>query len=142
MGETGFLSTSAGFMADVLVGAGRTAEAEEMVELCERSAGPDDFSSQALWRRVRARLLVHAGDVERAERLAREDVALVDPTDYTIERAEARRGLADVLAAAGRVGEALGELRQAVVLYGDKGATVLEERARMRLAELEAASPG
>jgi tetratricopeptide (TPR) repeat protein len=138
MGETGFLSTSAGFLAKILAESGvDDEEAERVAEICERSAASDDFSSQALWREARARILARRGEHEAAEVLAREAVRITDPTDYTIARADARMSLARVLAAAGRATEAADEVRRALALYEGKGATALAERARSDLVRLD-----
>jgi class 3 adenylate cyclase/tetratricopeptide (TPR) repeat protein len=138
MGETGFLSTSAGFLAKILAESGvDDEEAERVAEICERSAASDDFSSQALWREARARILARRGEHEAAEVLAREAVRITDPTDYTIARADARMSLARVLAAAGRATEAADEVRRALALYEGKGATALVERARSDLVRLD-----
>jgi tetratricopeptide (TPR) repeat protein len=143
MGETGFLSTSAGFLARLLAkGGADDEEAERMAELCERSAASDDFSSQALWREARARVLARRGEHESAEVLAREAVLLTDPTDYTIARADARMSLAVVLAAAERPTQAADEVRRALALYEDKGATVPVQRARAVLDRLEPHTAG
>ncbi len=136
MGETGFLSTSAGFLGDVLARLGRFDEAERMADLAEGAAAHDDFSSQELWRRTRARIASHRGDHDRAVELARAGVALCADTDYLTQHAEARMALADVLDAAGRRGDALEEARRAERLYAEKGATGMVERARARIAEL------
>jgi tetratricopeptide (TPR) repeat protein len=136
MGETGFLSTSAGFIGDVLARLGRFEEAERMADLAEETAAADDFSSQELWRRIRARIASHHGEHDRALALARAGVALCADTDYTTQHAEARMTLAEVLDAAGRTGEALQEARRAGALYEDKGAAVMVERTRARIADL------
>ena len=142
MGETGFLSTSAGFLACVLAEAGRDDEAAAMAELCERSAGPDDFSSQALWRQARSRILAARGELDRAEVLAREAVGYTEPSDYLLAHADARMALGRVLAAAGRSAEAADEMRLAAAIYGEKGATVLVGQAEAALAGVTAAEPG
>jgi class 3 adenylate cyclase/tetratricopeptide (TPR) repeat protein len=142
MGETGFLSTAAGYTAGVLVRLGEDAEAERMVELTERTSAADDFVSQELWRRARAELLSKRGEHEVAEELARAAVGLTSASDYTMEHAGSRMTLAVVLEAAGRPAEAADEVRRAVELYVDKGATVLVDRARAELARLGGSAPG
>jgi class 3 adenylate cyclase/tetratricopeptide (TPR) repeat protein len=138
MGETGFLSTASAYTAGTAVDLGRLAEAERYIELSRRSASDDDFSSQELRRRAEARLLLGRGRHEEAEALAREAVAIVRETDYTVEHADSLSDLAGIVAASGRPGEAAGLMRQAISMYARKGATVLVERAEARLARFEA----
>jgi len=107
-----------------------------MSELSERSAGPDDFSSQALWRRSRALLLSRRGRHQEAEALAREAVRITNATDYLQEIADGRMALAEVLEVAGRPAEAADEVRLAAELYRTRGATVLLDRALAELARL------
>jgi hypothetical protein len=77
-----------------------------------------------------------------AEELARAAVGLTSASDYTMEHAGSRMTLAVVLEAAGRPAEAADEVRRAVELYVDKGATVLVDRARAELARLGGSAPG
>jgi class 3 adenylate cyclase len=138
MGETGYLSTSAGYLAWALHLRGQDDEAERMVDLGRESSAPDDFSSQELWRRVKAQILSRRGEHEQAEALAREAVRITAATDYLVEIADARMALGQVLDAGGRPAEAATEVRAAVDLFASKGATVLLERARAELARLDA----
>jgi hypothetical protein len=63
----------------------------------EAAASADDVVSQVGWRSVRARVLAQRGDVEQAESLAREAVALADATDGPEIQAGAGVALAHVL---------------------------------------------
>jgi tetratricopeptide (TPR) repeat protein len=64
---------------------------------------PEDVDAQVGWRRVRAKVLARLGDVEEAERLAREAVAMATPTDFLEVRVDAHQSLAEVLRHAGRL---------------------------------------
>jgi hypothetical protein len=62
-------------------------------------------------------------------------VALVEPTDYLIVRAEVFSALADVLAQGGRQDEAVAAQERAVAELERKGDVVGAGRARERLEE-------
>ena len=88
------------------------------------------------WRPIRARALAAAGDLAPAEQLAREAVRLADTTDDLNRRARAQRSLAEVLAAAGRPGDAASALQRAIELYEEKGNLAAVARLRALRAEL------
>ena len=136
IGETGYLSTVAGLLAEAVRLQGRLDEAVHFSEVCERAAGRDDFDSQGAWRSVRALALSEQGAFAEAERLAREAVDLLDPTDFLMNRADAHTALAAVLRLAGRPEEAVAELQAAVELHERKGDVVSAGRARVLLDEL------
>lgn len=138
IGETGFRSSVGAFLADVLMRQGRSLEAERLVEEVAETAAPDDFAPQAQWRAVKARILAERGEQDEAERLARKAVALVEPTDYLLLRAEVFSALADVLALGGRLDEAVAAQQRAVAELERKGDVVGAGRARERLEELRA----
>ena len=56
MGERGFLSTIAGFLAQALCAQGEYDEAERFSRASEAAAAPDDVMSQVLWRTARAKV--------------------------------------------------------------------------------------
>jgi len=85
------------------------------------------------WRSVRAKLLARQGELERAEALAREAVALAAETDFLVLRADALMDLAEVLRAAGRDDEAVPCVEQALELDEQKGNIVGAERGRSSL---------
>src|SRR5262249_35651792 len=76
-----------------------------------------------------------------AERLFREGIRLVDPTQYVTDRALARLDLAGLLRLAGRIDDARTALEEAIVLFEQKGNVLSVERARRLLDDLEA-DPG
>jgi len=137
LGETGYLSTVVGLLAEAARAQGRLEEAVQLSEASERASAPDDFDSQATWRNVRARALAQQGALAEAERLARESVALLEPTDFLVNRAESNSALADVLRLCGRPEEAAAALEEALRLYQRKGDLVSAARSRTLLDELQ-----
>jgi class 3 adenylate cyclase/tetratricopeptide (TPR) repeat protein len=134
MGETGYRSTAAAYLAEALLLRRDDAGAEEMLGIGTENTADDDFASQAVLGRVRARLLARMGEIDEALRTARDSVALTEGSDYIVEQADSHMALAAVLEAAGSPGEAAEEVALAVDRYRRKGATLLEKEA---LAELE-----
>ncbi|HKD32129.1 MAG TPA: adenylate/guanylate cyclase domain-containing protein [Gaiellaceae bacterium] len=121
MGERGFLSTTAGFLSHTLYAQGEYGESARFSRTCEQLAEPDDVPSQTLWRRSRAKLSAHEGDLAGAEALAREAVRLCAATDLLNSHAEALVDLAEILAFEGRRDEALAVLEEAAGKYRQKG---------------------
>ena len=136
IGETGYLSTVAGLLAEAVLMQGRLDEAVGLSEVSERSAVRDDFDSQGAWRSARAEALAEQGHFAEAERLAREAIDLLDPTDFLMNRADAHTALAAVLRLAGRPDEAVAELQAAVELHERKGDVVSAGRACVLIDEL------
>jgi class 3 adenylate cyclase/tetratricopeptide (TPR) repeat protein len=134
LGETGFRSTLGTQLAQALAVLGEDAEAEAVLDEVARLVQVDDFDPQTRMRSVRATILARRGETAEAERLAREAVAIVAPTDYIDVSADAHVALANVLAAAGRRDESAGELRTALELYERKGNAVRAAQVRKRLA--------
>ena len=102
MGETGYLSTTAAMLADVLNGQGRYEEAVELTDVSERVAAHDDVSSQIEFRSARGTALARLGEIEAAEAIAREAVAIGETIDHLNHRGNAYLALAEVLQVAGR----------------------------------------
>ena len=136
MGEKGFLSTVAGYRAEAVFLRGRMDEALELCDVAAESAGQWDLEAQSYWRETRARVLARRGEADEAERLARESVQLLAPTDYVLRRADAQYALAEVLLVLGRSGEARPVLEESLALYERKGDVVYAKRARAALADL------
>ena len=130
IGEFAWLPTVAGILAEAVSVQGRDEEAEEIVTMGEETAGSDDAYSQGLLRSVRAKSLARRGQVEEAERLAREAVAVAEPTDFLFLQSFARTSLGEVLQLAGRDEEAGAVLAEAVDLAEQKGYVVGAGRAR------------
>jgi tetratricopeptide (TPR) repeat protein len=141
-GEKGWLSTMAAILAEALYVQGRLDEAEAAALVGKDRATSDDHDAQALWRWVQAKVLARRGQLDEAERLAREAVEVIDRTDEVNNQAQVRTGLAEVLRLARRPEEAIEVLEQAVTLYEWKGNLVMAEKTRALLGELGAsASP-
>jgi class 3 adenylate cyclase/tetratricopeptide (TPR) repeat protein len=118
--------------AQALVELGRPDEAGECLDRGEELAASYEVDPQVRSRMVRARLLAGGGQLDEAERLAREAVARAGETDMLNLQGEALLNLAEVLALAGK--EARPELEEAIALYERKGNLVMAERVRSQLA--------
>jgi predicted ATPase/class 3 adenylate cyclase len=136
MGERGFLSTIAGFLAQALCAQGEYDEAEHFSRVSEAAAAPDDVMSQVLWRTARAKVQAQRGDAEAAETLAREAVELAEGTELLNTQGDALVDLATVLTATGRREEALVAAEAAAERYEQKGNRPSLERARRLAGEL------
>ena len=130
MGETGYLSTTAAILADVLCAQGRTEEALRLSQEAEATGVPDDVVTQVLWRVARAKAFVRLGRLAEGECLAREAVARARGTENLNQTADAIAALSDTLLAAGRTEEATDALRDAGRLYERKGNVVMATRMR------------
>jgi tetratricopeptide (TPR) repeat protein len=133
MGDRGHFVTVAPILADALVAKGDDEEAERLLELTAAWALDDDIDPQISRRRVQAKLHARHGELDEAERLAREAVELAGRTDYTIDHARALEDLAEVLRFAGRPAEGATELRRALGLYEAKGDLVSAANVRALL---------
>jgi tetratricopeptide (TPR) repeat protein len=133
-GERSFLSTTVAHLAEVVYRQGRLDEADDLTRESEAAGSADDIATQASWRQVRAKVAARRRELGEAERLAREAVALWEPTDWLVSQANAARDLAEVLAASGRHDEAVSRLEQALALYERKGDVVDSARTRELLA--------
>jgi class 3 adenylate cyclase/tetratricopeptide (TPR) repeat protein len=123
VGELGYLASAAALLLDALYMQERDDEALLLADrwAAERLTVPEDVDAQVGWRRVYAKLLARRGDIEDAERLAREAMALAAGTDYLDLRAKAAADLAEVLRLAGRSQEAAAMLKEAIRLHEQKG---------------------
>jgi tetratricopeptide (TPR) repeat protein len=140
MGERGFLSTIAAFLAHALVAEGKYEEADRFSRLSEEAAASDDIFSQVLWRTARAKVDAARGEGVAAERLARAAVDLADAQpDQVVGQADAYSDLAEVLVVLGRAAEARECLEEAAMRHHRKGNLVALRRVRERAADLAAA---
>jgi tetratricopeptide (TPR) repeat protein len=137
MGNTGFLSSRAGFLAMVLPDLGRDVEALEFAEITERIAAQDDLEPQLWGREGRAKVLSKRGEHEEAERLAAEAVYIASASEWAVRHADALVTLGEVRAAAGNRSGAAQALAEALEMYERKGATLPAKRVRARLESLE-----
>jgi tetratricopeptide (TPR) repeat protein len=84
---------------------------------------------------VHAKFLARLGAVDKAERLAREALKLVAPTDALNRHGDSLLALGEILRLQGRENEADGQIREALRLYEQKGNLVSAERAKAMLLE-------
>ena len=133
MGEQGFLSTIAGYLAHACYAVGDLEEADRSAQLSADVAAADDLISQGLWRSAHAKLLARRGEFEAAARSAHEALASTERQDDINTRAERLADLAEVLRLAGRREDAAETLREALSLYEQKGNLVAAERTRALL---------
>ena len=138
LGEKGFLSTRAGCLAHALCAQGRYDEADEFIELAADSASADDAATQALWRSAKAKVVARRGEVEEALTLAREAVAILEPTDWLSVRADGLVDLGEILRLADRPAEARAALNEAVMLYEEKENVVGAGKGRGLLDDVRA----
>jgi len=138
IGELSWLSTVAGILAEAVYVQGRYDEVEPFLQMCEETAGSEDAYSQSLLRTVRAKLLARRGDAGAAELLARQAVAVAEPTDFLFLQCFALLGLSEVLQLASRSEEARRVLQEAVERCDRKGFTVGSVRAHAMLDALPA----
>jgi tetratricopeptide (TPR) repeat protein len=134
MGNWGNLAFLAPKLADVLFVQGRHEEALALTELTERITNAWDAQPHVAWRRVRAKLLAHRGEIEEAERFAREATALASRTDFLDDRAETLADLAEVLRLAGKPAESAVARQEAIRLHEEKGNVAAAEALRRLLA--------
>jgi class 3 adenylate cyclase/tetratricopeptide (TPR) repeat protein len=135
LGATASLQVVGSHLAQAVCMQGRFEEAERLA-LAVEQLDPASVVEVAFARSARAKAIAALGRVEEGEGLAREAVALVDQTDFPIDRADARMDLAEVLLLASRPNEAAEVLQEALRLYEQKGNLVSAERTRELLAEL------
>jgi tetratricopeptide (TPR) repeat protein len=138
VGEFGYLSSSAPYLAEAVLAQGRDEEALQLTERwrADRLTVPEDVDAQTQWRRVRAKVLAQRGELAEAERLGREAVAIASGTADILDlRAEALASLGEVLRLADRPQESRAALDEAIRLYENKGNVVGAGHIRGLLAE-------
>jgi class 3 adenylate cyclase/tetratricopeptide (TPR) repeat protein len=136
MGELAWLPTIAGLLAEAVYLQDRYDEAQAFVRLGEETAGSDDAYSQGLLRCVKAKILARKdGASPEAIRLARDAVAIAEPTDFLFLRSFVLDGLGEVLGVAGLTEEAEAALTEAAHLSEEKGFVVGAQRARRQRAQ-------
>jgi class 3 adenylate cyclase/tetratricopeptide (TPR) repeat protein len=123
MDNVGNLASIGPRLVDALFVQGRDDEALRLIDRWtpERLTVPEDADAQISWRRVRAKLLARRGEVQEAERLAREATSIAARTDFLDSQAQAVADLATVLRLAGRLEESAAALQEAIRLYQRKG---------------------
>jgi class 3 adenylate cyclase/tetratricopeptide (TPR) repeat protein len=137
VGEFGFLASFAPLLAEALYLQERDEEALLLTERwrADRLTVPEDADAHGHWRRVRAKVLARRGELDEAERLGREAVAIASATDVLDLQTVALADLGEVLRLVGRPRESQEALEEAVRLYEAKGNVVGAERLRGVLTE-------
>jgi ATP/maltotriose-dependent transcriptional regulator MalT len=121
MGERGARSTLAAFLAQALAEVGRFEEAEEFARISAETGALADVVTQAVWRSASAQVLANDGELELAERHARDALELAESTDFLELQAITSLALAGVLRRAGKTGEAAALTADARRAYERKG---------------------
>jgi class 3 adenylate cyclase/tetratricopeptide (TPR) repeat protein len=129
------LATTTAMLAQAVYDQGRLAEADALCQAAADGAARDDIVTQVIWRGVKGKVLAADGDGQRAEALAREAVALVEPTDLRSHHADAMLDLAEVLRACGRDAQSEQAIRTGLSLYENKGNAAGAARARALLGQ-------
>jgi tetratricopeptide (TPR) repeat protein len=135
LGERAWLSTAAGYLAQALYQLDRLDEAEDWADRSRDLGASDDLATQALWRQAKAKVLARHGDAEEAERLAREAVAITEPTQEINARADSLVDLGAVLELIEKPEDARVAYARALDLYERKGNVVMAERTRTQLSK-------
>jgi tetratricopeptide (TPR) repeat protein len=132
--EHGYLASLAQHLANALLANGQDEEALEVTErwAADRLTVPEDADAQILWRHVRAKALARLGQLDEAERLAREGVAMASGTDMVLLHADALASLSEVLGLAGKPEEAEAARLEALGLQEQKGNVVAATELRGR----------
>jgi class 3 adenylate cyclase/tetratricopeptide (TPR) repeat protein len=129
LGEQSSLVLLQGQLARTCFQQGRHEEAEQLCERVRVGAASDAARAQVLWRKTFARLLAVRGELEEAERDARDAVAIARETDGLNLLAESLVDLAEVLHSAGKDQEGDVALGEAVRLYALKGNEIARKQA-------------
>ena len=129
IGEGWFLSVTAVDLLRAIYEQGRYEDAFALLATVDETPGPD-----CEWlvkrRGVPACLLARHGQIEEAERLAREGVAVAADSDFVVLHADVLLDLAEVLELAGRPEEAREATAEAVSIYERKGDVAAARKAR------------
>jgi predicted ATPase/class 3 adenylate cyclase len=129
MGDRSRFSTAAAFLAQALYAQLRLDEANTVALAAAAAATTYDFYTQAVWRGTRALILARTGELQQAERLARDALEFTEETDSLNLAGDALLVLAEVLATSGRIAEAAAYASAAVHRYREKGNKVSSRRA-------------
>lgn len=131
MGERSMLSTRAAEFAEkALYVQGKYDEAEQFAKLGREAGASDDIETQARWRGAQAKVFARRGAFEAAERLAREAIEFVEPTDHLELQGDVLMDVAEVFRLASRNEDATSAARRAQETYEAKGMVVSAREAR------------
>ncbi len=120
MGKKSHLSTRAAELGEAMFRQGGLDEAERLSEVSEELGAGDDRYNEAMWRRLRAKVLAARGDLDRAKEFARQAVESAAGLGFLDDAALAWLSLAEILRAAGNA-EAGAAAAEALALFRRKG---------------------
>jgi hypothetical protein len=121
LGERSLRSTIQALLARAFEMEHDAGAAQAAIDLAEELSAPQEAANYAVTHEVRARLALAGEDFAAAEQWARSAVKYALETDFVALQAWATFGLARVLAALSRTGEATSEGRMAQGLFDAKG---------------------
>jgi class 3 adenylate cyclase/tetratricopeptide (TPR) repeat protein len=131
MGEHHDLPGIAAQLAEALYRQSRYDEAEPFAAISEA-----EEHARMRWRSPRAKLLARRGELERAEDVARAEAQRAGQGDNLNSYGNTLMDLAEVLRLAGRPGEAVSPVEDALRVYEEKGNVVAAAKAHGVLREL------
>jgi len=134
MNERGWRSTALGVLGTSLAELGRHDEALRCAAECETLGARGDVVNEIWLRFARSAALAGLGELDEAERVARENTAISGRTEAVLFHAEALTRLASILHRQARDVEAAELVEQAVALAERKRAPLVVARARAVLA--------
>ena len=140
MGETGYFSTAAAFLAEALYRQGRLDESLELTASSERAAAPDDVDSQGAWRATRAKVLAAKGDFEQATRLAEEALELGERHEIPVQTGDLLMAAAEVFRLSGARDKSEEALTRALSCFERKGHLPLADQAHSLLSRIKDSS--
>jgi DNA-binding SARP family transcriptional activator len=129
-GEYAVLASRAAQLADVQYMQEKYDEAGTWAATSLGHAAKLDLHAQALGRSISAKVAARAGDFDRAETLAREAIALLEPTDALNDRGDVLLASAEVLRLSGKDAAAADAAERAHALFVEKGSIVLAARSK------------
>ena len=130
LGEQALLATTAAMLAQARYERGPHEEAESLSEVAERAAAREDLSTQGDLARCAGAGPRAPRPHEEAEALAREAVALVEPSDALTDQGDALLALAEILELRGRRPTRRPPRARRSRATGSKGATVRDGARR------------
>ena len=135
LGDQSFLGSSLGCLAEAIYAQGRFTEAEQVSRRAEAvgTTDPSDLDAQFRWRAVLGKALAQRGELEAGEAMVRAAAKLIEKTDWLNARAGVETDLAEILRLAGRDGEAIPHLEEALRLFREKANQVAATSVRARL---------
>jgi hypothetical protein len=142
LGDRNYISTVSAYLAEALYRQDKYEESRTFAAYSAEVAAPDDLGTQVLWRGVSAKLLAQQGQLEAAERVAREAVDLSrGEHDMIDNRANILMDFAEVLRVGGKHQDAAVTAAEALGLYERKGNVIAAQATRDFLANGTAQSP-